>query len=109
PPLAPESFDRVAALNLLDAVHDPGRLMDVAVTLCSPGGEVIFASPYAWQSSHVGEAHRIGGADPPAAVRARRGAAACTVEDEDELSSTLRRDARSAVVYRPHGLRARKA
>ncbi|HKA91666.1 MAG TPA: class I SAM-dependent methyltransferase [Haliangiales bacterium] len=109
PPLAPESFDRVAALNLLDAVHDPGRLMDVAVTLCSPGGEVIFASPYAWQSSHVGEAHRIGGADPAAAVRARLVAAGFTVEDEDELSWTLRRDARSAVVYRTHWLRARKA
>jgi SAM-dependent methyltransferase len=108
PPLAPESFDRVVALNLLDAVHDPGRLIDVSVTLCAPGGEVILASPYAWQSSHVGEQHRLGGADPAAAVSARLRDAGFSIEDEDELAWTLRRDARSVVVYRTHWVRARK-
>ena len=108
PPLAPESFDRVVALNLLDAVHDPGRLIDVATTLCSQGGEVILASPYAWTSSHVGEAHRIGGADPAAAVSARLRAGGFTIVDEDEIPWTLRRDARSAVAYRAHWVRAVK-
>ena len=109
PPLPPGSFERVAALNVLDVVHDPGRLLDVAALLCAPGGEILLCSPYNWQSGHVGEAHRLGDADPAAAVRARLGAAGFAIEDEDELSWTLRRDARSAVVYRTHYLRARKA
>jgi len=109
PPLPPGSFERVAALNVLDVVHDPGRLLDVAALLCAPGGEILLASPYNWQSGHVGEEHRIGDADPAAAVRARLGAAGFVIDEEDELTWTLRRDARSAVVYRTHYVRARKA
>jgi len=114
PPLVPGSFDRVAALNVLDAVPSPPQIVAVADGLCAPGGEVIFASPYAWQTGIVADEHRFGGADPAAHLRARLVAgdaleARYTIEDEAELPWTLRRDARSAVVYRVHWLRARKS
>ncbi|MDB4967041.1 MAG: hypothetical protein JWN44_2730 [Myxococcales bacterium] len=114
PPLVPGSFDRVVALNVLDAVLAPPQIIAVADGLCRAGGEVIFASPYAWQSGIVAEEHRFGGADPAAALRRRLVdgddlEARYSIEDEAELPWTLRRDARSAVVYRVHWLRARKA
>jgi SAM-dependent methyltransferase/uncharacterized protein YbaR (Trm112 family) len=113
PPLVPGTFDRVVALNVLDAVLAPPQIVAVADGLCKDGGEVIFASPYAWQSHIVAEEHRFGGADPAGALRRRLTdgsalEARYTIEDEAELPWTLRRDARSAVVYRVHWLRARK-
>jgi SAM-dependent methyltransferase len=114
PPLAPASFQRVVALNLLDALPAPPQLLSVVDGLCAPGGEVILATPYAWQSAIVADAERIGRHDPGAALRRRlsEGAgleARYVIEDEDELDWSLRRDARSATVYRVHWLRARKA
>ena len=114
PPLAPASFDRVVALNLLDAVPAPPRLLQVLDGLCAPGGELVIATPYAWQSSIVADEHRLGAHDPAAELRRRlvEGVeleARYTLADEDELPWSLRRDARSATVYRVHWLRARKA
>lgn len=114
PPLVPGSFDRVVALNVLDAVLSPPQLVAVADGLCAPGGELILASPYAWQSGIVADEHRFGGADPAGALRRRlvEGEALearYTLEDEAELPWVLRRDARSAVVYQVHWLRARKS
>jgi SAM-dependent methyltransferase/uncharacterized protein YbaR (Trm112 family) len=113
PPLVPGAFDRVVALNVLDAVPSPPQLVAVADGLCAPGGEIILASPYAWQSGIVADEHRFGDADPAAALRRRlvEGAeleARYAVEDEAEVSWTLRPDARSTMTYRVHWLRARK-
>lgn len=113
PPLLPDVFDRVIALNVLDSVAQPRQLLSVLDGLCTTGGEIILSSPYAWQSSVVGDRERIGGADPAAAVAAllAEGSglrARYRIEDEDEISWTLRRDARSTVTYRTHYLRARK-
>ena len=113
PPLIPAMFDRVVALNLLDSVSNPRQLLAVVDGLCARGGELILCSPYAWQSTVMPEHHRLGGVDPAldlaqilrdgAGLRARY-----AVEDEAELSWTLRRDARSTVTYRTHYVRARK-
>lgn len=111
PPLIPGAYQRVVALNLLDCVRQPRQLLTVIDALCAPGGEVIVSSPYAWQSAHVDEDARIGGADPAGAVRAlfERGLSVpYTIEDEAELPWTLRRDARGAATYCIHYLRARK-
>lgn len=113
PPLVPEHFDRVVALNLLDSVRQPRQLLSVLDGLCAPGGEILVSSPYSWQSGVVAEAERFGGADPAAELtrilRAgddlRRPYA---IEDERDLPWTLRRDARSVVAYRIHYVRARK-
>jgi uncharacterized protein YbaR (Trm112 family)/SAM-dependent methyltransferase len=113
PPLLPDVFDRVVALNVLDSVASPRQLLSVVDGLCAMGGEIILSSPYAWQSSVVHEGQRIGGADPAAALAAIlcEGAglrAAYRIEDDCEISWTLRRDARSSVTYRTHYIRARK-
>jgi SAM-dependent methyltransferase/uncharacterized protein YbaR (Trm112 family) len=113
PPLVPGVFDRVVALNLLDSVGSPRQLLSVLDGLCRPGGEVIVSSPYSWQSSVMADAERLGGFDPAGDLAAifRDGvglSARYQVEDEDELSWTLRRDARSAASYAIHYLRARK-
>jgi uncharacterized protein YbaR (Trm112 family)/SAM-dependent methyltransferase len=113
PPLVPGVFDRVVAFNLLDAVGSPMQLLHVMDGLCKRGGEVLVTSPYAWQSSVMAESERLGGADPAVDVAAilRAGtalAARYQIEDEAELPWTLRRDARSAVSYSIHYLRARK-
>jgi uncharacterized protein YbaR (Trm112 family)/SAM-dependent methyltransferase len=113
PPLLPDVFDRVVALNLLDSVPHPRQLLAVIDGLCAIGGEIIVSSPYAWQSSVMLEHERFGDADPAAALRTLLTAgtglrASYTIEDEAEISWTLRRDARSAVTYRTHYLRARK-
>jgi SAM-dependent methyltransferase/uncharacterized protein YbaR (Trm112 family) len=114
PPLVPGVYDRVVALNVLDSVKSPNQLLSVIDGLCAPGGEVILASPYAWQSSVMDDKERIGGADPAADVAAilRDGVglgARYRIEEEADLSWSLRRDARSSVSYRTHYLRARKA
>ncbi|MEZ4365139.1 MAG: methyltransferase domain-containing protein [Kofleriaceae bacterium] len=113
PPLLPGEYDRVVALGVFDSVRDPGQLLAVLDGLCAPGGEIILASPYAWQSGVVDEAARFGGADPTGALVARlRGGAdlraAYVIEDEAELPWVLRRDDRAAVHYQVHYLRAHK-
>lgn len=114
PPVVPEVFDRVVALNLLDSVARPRQLLAVIDGLCRPGGEVILSSPYAWQGTTLADDERLGGADPAAAVVAILTSgeglrAAYTIEEQAEVPWTLRRDARSAVSYQLHYLRARKA
>jgi SAM-dependent methyltransferase len=113
PPLVPGAFDRVVALNLLDSVSSPRQLLAVLDGLCAPGGEIVLSSPYAWQSSAMDDAERIGGLDPAAELAAiwTGGiglSARYRIEDEAELPWTVRRDARSAVNYSIHYLRVRK-
>jgi SAM-dependent methyltransferase/uncharacterized protein YbaR (Trm112 family) len=113
PPLLPDVFDRVIALNMIDSVAHPRQLLSVIDGLCKPGGEIIVSSPYSWQSSVMHEHERLGGADPAAAIRAIFAAgdhlrARYRIEDEAEIAWTLRRDARSDITYRTHYLRARK-
>ena len=108
PPLVPRAYQRVVALNLLDSVRDPMALLTVCDALCEPGGELIVASPYAWQSAITPDDLRFGGADPAAALVAHL-SPGYVIEDEAELPWTLRRDSRCEVTYRVHYLRARKA
>ena len=113
PPLLPDVWDRVIALNMLDSVAHPRQLLSVIDGLCKLGGEIILSSPYAWQSAVLQDHERFGGADPAAALRTllTEGTglrARYRIEDEAEILWTLRRDARSAVTYRTHYIRARK-
>jgi SAM-dependent methyltransferase len=107
PPLVPGWCDRVVALNLLDNVAQPRQLLAVIDGLCAPGGEIILSSPYAWLSGTTLEDERIGG-DDPAAELVRLLGDRYTIEDEDELTWTLRRERRWSVNYRVHYVRARK-
>jgi len=114
PPLIPAMFGRVVALNLLDSVAHPRQLLSVVDGLCTRGGELILSSPYTWQSSVMHDRERFGGTDPAAELvrilRAGEGLGArYTIEEEADVSWTLRRDARSVVTYRTHVVRARKS
>jgi SAM-dependent methyltransferase/uncharacterized protein YbaR (Trm112 family) len=113
PPFVPGAFDRVVALNVLDSVSSPRQLLSVIDGLCRPGGEVIVSSPYAWQSSVMTDAERLGDLEPAVELARilRDGVglgARYRIEDEAELPWTLRRDARSSASYAIHYLRARK-
>lgn len=112
PPLVPQMFDRVVALNMLDSVANPQQLLAVMHGLCAPGGELILSSPYAWQSAVMAEHERLGGPDPATTVVGilRDGALGTRyrIEDEADLPWALRRDARSTLTYRIHYVRARK-
>ncbi len=109
PPLSPGRFDRVVALNLLDVVHNPEQLLAVLAGLVGSAGEIVTTSPYAWQSSHVGEDHRLGEHEPGREVARRLALDGFSVADEADLPWTLRRDARSAVSYAVHYLRTTRA
>ena len=113
PPLLPDIAERVIALNMLDSVANPRQLLAVIDGLCAAGGEVILASPYQWQSSVMADHERLPGPDPAAALveilcEGQGLSRTYTIEDQAEILWTLRRDARSAVTYRTHYLRARK-
>jgi len=108
PPLVPRMYDRVVALNLVDSVRSPGVLLDVLTGLCAFEGEVIVASPYAWQTGFVNDLERLGGRSPDNFVRDWFTARGYAVLDEADLPWSLRRDARSAVTYQIHYLRLRK-
>ena len=109
PPLAPGSFDRVAALNLLDSVSAPRALLHQAHQLCAPGGELLLCTPYAWRSGVTTEGERLGGDDPAQELKTEAAALGWAVEDEvPRLPWTLRRDARAASLYEVHWLRARR-
>src|SRR5262249_54851265 len=111
----PGMFERVVAFNLLDSVASPTQLLAVLDGLCAPGGEILLSSPYAWQSAVMADHERLATRTPdpaPALVALLRHgtglSSAYRIEDEAELGWTLRRDARSAVHYHIHYLRARK-
>jgi len=113
PPLLPDIAERVIALNMLDSVANPRGLLAVIDGLLVPGGEVILASPYQWQSSVMEDHHRLPGADPGLAlVEILRSGIGLSrpydLEDVAEIPWTLRRDARSSVTYHTHYVRARK-
>jgi uncharacterized protein YbaR (Trm112 family)/SAM-dependent methyltransferase len=108
PPLVPGVYDRVVALNLLDSVASPRQLLAVMDGLCAPRGELVLMSPYAWQSSVLADDERLGGADPATALLAHLRGLHYEILDDTDLPWTLRRDARSAVHYRAHYIRARR-
>ena len=106
PPFAPGTFDRIAALNLLDNVASPRALLHHLALLAAPRAELLISSPYAWRDGIVAESERLGGADPAEAVRAELRALGFRVEEEHEVPWSLRHDARAETHYRVHFLRA---
>ncbi len=113
PPFLPGSFDRVAALNLLDAVPRPMQLLRVLDGLCAERGEVIVTSPFAWSSGVTPAEAQTGGADPAGWLRRtfEQGAGLTSrygVEDEADLEWWLRHSARAATLHRVYYLRVRR-
>jgi SAM-dependent methyltransferase len=109
PPFAPEQFQRIVALNVLDSVRSPRALLHHIHQLAVPGAEILLASPYAWRDDVVPPSERLGAADPAAALREEIRALDWSVEDEADVPWTLRRDARASSLYQTHFVRCVKA
>ena len=113
PPLAPDSFQRVVSLNVLDALRSAPEHLSVVDALCVPGGELLISSPFSWQSGIVAEDGRLNGSDPAITLHellttGRGLSASYAIGDCRELRWKLRRDSRSAVSYFTHLVRAHK-
>jgi SAM-dependent methyltransferase/uncharacterized protein YbaR (Trm112 family) len=108
PPFAPGTFERLVALNLLDNVRSPRALLHHLQLLAAPSAELILCSPYAWRDGIVAEGERLGGTDPDVAVRAELSALGFRIEDDCDLSWTLRHDSRTVTVYQVHFIRAQR-
>ena len=60
-PFAPGTIDRVAALNLLDCVPEPQRLLAGLARLLHTGGTLLLATPYDWSTRATPVGSWIGG------------------------------------------------
>jgi SAM-dependent methyltransferase/uncharacterized protein YbaR (Trm112 family) len=60
-PFAPGTADRAVALNLLDCVPEPRRLLGELADAVSPGGRVLLACPYDWSTRATPMETWIGG------------------------------------------------
>jgi SAM-dependent methyltransferase len=113
PPLVPGHYDRVVALNVLDAVPHPRQLLAVMSGLCAPGGELIIASPYQWHDGVVAVEERFGGADPAGELvrilTSGELGVPYVILEQAEVPWALRRNARSTITFQSHYVRARKA
>jgi SAM-dependent methyltransferase len=137
-PFAPAAAQLCLALNLLDCVPDPRRLLQGMADAVAPGGHILLATPYdwstratpleAWLGGHsqraahggAGEAflHALVGdtpdadpflADPRPADPAHAIAGLVRIGEQAEWPWATRLHARSAVHYRTHLLALRRA
>ncbi len=60
-PFATGGADLVAALNLLDCVPEPRRLLAGLADAVRPGGRILLATPYDWARRATAPEHWIGG------------------------------------------------
>lgn len=60
-PFASAQADLVAALNLLDCVPEPSRLLAALADAARPAGRILLATPYDWSTRATPPAHWIGG------------------------------------------------
>ncbi|MFH7594105.1 methyltransferase domain-containing protein [Streptomyces racemochromogenes] len=73
-PTAAGPVDLTCAINLIDLVPDPARLLDTLVAQTNEGGHVLITSPYGW--SDVARNRWLGGAAGQSSPDALRSAAA---------------------------------
>ena len=60
-PVPDAHFDTVVALNLLDRVPDPARVLDELARATAPGGTLIIGSPYTWLPEFTARERWLGG------------------------------------------------
>lgn len=105
-------FDLVTALNVVDSVPDPRRLLRALRAALRPGGVLALSSPYSWGSDDVPVDRWIGGsAELPSADAMRRELASQgfeLLEEQDGVSWVLREHARWYRAFVNHCLIARR-
>jgi SAM-dependent methyltransferase/uncharacterized protein YbaR (Trm112 family) len=121
-PFAPATAELCVALNLLDCVPDPRRLLQAMADAVAPGGRILLATPYDWSTRATPLESWLGGHSQRAA-HAGAGEAflhallagdahaiaglTCNAE-QAEWPWATRLHARSAVQYRTHLLALRR-
>jgi SAM-dependent methyltransferase/uncharacterized protein YbaR (Trm112 family) len=123
-PFAPGVADLAAALNLLDCVAEPRRLLAGLAETVHPGGRVLLATPYDWSTratpvdtwigGHSQRAEHGGAGEPFLRALLREGAHAQSVPglrllEEADLPWQTRLHDRSAMLYRAHLLALARA
>ncbi len=66
PPFEANSFDLTVALNLLDRVAEPLRLLGQLQAMTRPGGHILLSSPFAWESGLTPRDKRLSSVVPHA-------------------------------------------
>ncbi|GIW73383.1 MAG: hypothetical protein KatS3mg102_2925 [Planctomycetota bacterium] len=108
-PFPAGSFALVLALNLLDRVGEPRRLLAELARVTAPGGMLLVGSPYTWLEEFTPRPHWLGGLRDERG-QARRGAQAVrealgagwSLVREDELLFFIPHHARSGQLGRTH-------
>lgn len=60
-PFRDQTFDTVVALNLVDRVPDPRKVLDELARVSRQGGTLIIASPYTWLEGYTPREQWLGG------------------------------------------------
>jgi SAM-dependent methyltransferase len=105
PPLAAGSAGLVIAVNLVDCVQDPGRLIATVADLLRPGGKAILATPFDWSVAATPRERWLGGRSagepPPSLVAALAGEARLSMlAHESDLPWAIRLHERATMNYR---------
>lgn len=69
PPFGADTFDLIAALNLIDSVKHPLTALGQADAMLKPGGRLLLSSPYAWDPRVTDEWLESEDVDPHEFVR----------------------------------------
>jgi SAM-dependent methyltransferase/uncharacterized protein YbaR (Trm112 family) len=105
PPLEPGRAGLVLAINLIDCVSDPARLIGIVADLLCPGGKAILATPFDWSVAATPREHWIGGKSSRDRPPSLAGAIAAeprldTVASEPDLPWAIRLHDRATMTYR---------
>jgi SAM-dependent methyltransferase len=105
PPLAPGTAGLVIAVNLVDCVQDPARLISVVADLLRPGGKAILATPFDWSVAATPRERWLGGRSATETAPSLAAALAaeprlCALAIEPDLPWTIRLHDRATMHYR---------
>jgi SAM-dependent methyltransferase len=115
-PVPSATVDHALALNLVDCVASPRRLLDEVARVLAPAGDLVIATPYDWSTTATPQAAWLGGrnthdAQPPeAALRAAIAAAQLgVVAERASVPWRLRVHARAVMEYAVHVVHTRRS
>ncbi|MHC4469463.1 MAG: methyltransferase domain-containing protein [Planctomycetota bacterium] len=109
-PLATEVADTIVAANLIDRVREPAFFLSRADQVLRPGGRLVLTAPFTWREESTPRKRWLGdekrtGREVLLDWCAEQG---YEVEEESELSLTIRNHRRFFELVRPLLVRARK-
>ena len=107
PPLMPEAFDLVTAVNLVDTTADPAVALGQAASLVRPGGHLLLAQPDAWSASATDPTRWLPSTDAAWDGLLRRYGLE-TIDREDGFDWELARTPRYRFRYVAHARLARR-